>query len=51
MQGMFASFGRLFAAGEFDLKSNSSNSLNERYPDVKPRTVKELVQEAWGQEK
>jgi hypothetical protein len=51
MQGMFASFGRLFAAGEFDLKSNSSNSLNERYPDIKPRTVKELVQEAWGQEK
>lgn len=49
MQGMFSSFGLLFAGGDFDLKVNSSTSLNERYPDIKPRTVKELAQEAWGQ--
>jgi len=49
MQGMFSAFGLLFASGDFDLKSESSNSLNVRYPDIKPKTVRELVQEAWGQ--
>jgi hypothetical protein len=49
MQGLFSSFGILFANGDFDLKPDSSNSLNERYPDIRPRTVRELVQEAWGQ--
>jgi hypothetical protein len=48
MQGMFASFGLLFAYGNFDFKVDSTNSLNERFPNIKPRTVKELVQEAWG---
>jgi hypothetical protein len=49
MQGLFSSFGILFANGDFDLKSDSSNSLNERYPGISPKPVRELVQEAWGQ--
>ena len=49
MQGMFSSFGQLFAKGDFDLKPESASSLNERYPDIKSKTVRELVQEAWGQ--
>lgn len=49
LQGMLASFGILFATGEFDLKTDSTNSLNQRYPDIKARTVKELLQEAYGQ--
>lgn len=48
MQEMLSSFGLAFACGEFDLKVDSGNSLNERFPDIKPRTVKELIQEAWG---
>ena len=48
LQGMLSSFGLAFAYGEFDLKVDSGNSLNERFPEIKPRTVKELVQEAWG---
>jgi hypothetical protein len=49
MQGLFSAFGLLFASGDFDLKPDSSNSINERYPDIKPKTVRELVQEAWTQ--
>jgi len=49
LQGLSSSFGQLFAAGDFDLKSDSSNSLNARYSDIKPTSVKQLVQEAWGQ--
>jgi hypothetical protein len=49
MQGLFSAFGLLFARGDFELKPDSSNSLNERYPDIKPKTVRELVQEAWTQ--
>jgi hypothetical protein len=49
MQGLFASFGLLFAKGDLDLKPEPANSLNERYPGIKPKTVRELVREAWGQ--
>jgi hypothetical protein len=49
MQGLFSSFGLLFARGDFDLKTDPANSLNIRYPGIKPKTVRELVQEAWGQ--
>jgi len=49
MQGLFSSFGLLFARGDFDLRSDPVKSLNERYPGIRPKTVRELVQEAWGQ--
>ena len=49
MQGLFSSFGLLFARGDFDLRSDPAKSLTERYPGIRPKTVRELVQEAWGQ--
>lgn len=46
VQGMLASFGILFEQGFFDVKPEKS--LNERFPEIKARGVRELVQEAWG---
>ncbi|USP72737.1 NAD(P)-binding protein [Curvularia clavata] len=43
--GIMASFGVLFAEGDFDFKS--APLLNDIYPDIKPRTVKELLNQAW----
>ncbi|KAH6612514.1 hypothetical protein C7974DRAFT_476374 [Boeremia exigua] len=45
LQGMCAVFGILFEQGFFDF--NPANSLNNQFPDIKPRSVKDLVNEAW----
>jgi hypothetical protein len=45
LQGLFAAFGIMFEEGLFDLRP--SHSLNDEFPDIKPRTVMELVLEAW----
>ncbi|KAI5923674.1 hypothetical protein F4810DRAFT_710417 [Camillea tinctor] len=44
-QGLFAAFGRMFEEGVFDLKH--PNTLNDQFPDIKTRTIRELVFEAW----
>lgn len=44
LQGLFANFGRMFDAGEFDLKP--SHTLNEEFPEIKARTVRQLIFEA-----
>ncbi|KAF2649202.1 NAD(P)-binding protein [Lophiostoma macrostomum CBS 122681] len=46
LQGMCATFGILFEEGVFDFKPEKS--LNDQFPDIKTRKVKDLVQEAWG---
>lgn len=48
LQGMFASFGRMFEEGVFDLRP--SHALNDDFPEIKPRKVRQLVFEAWNQE-
>jgi hypothetical protein len=45
LQGLFAAFGIMFEEGSFDLCP--SHSLNDEFPDIKPRTVRELIFEAW----
>lgn len=45
LQGIFAAFGRMFVEGAFDLKPAST--LNSAYPEIKPRSVKQLVNEGW----
>ncbi|KAJ4306156.1 hypothetical protein N0V88_000952 [Collariella sp. IMI 366227] len=45
LQGFFAAFGIMFEEGVFDL--HPLVSLNDAFPDLKPRTVEELVLEAW----
>lgn len=45
LQGFFAAFGIMFEQGEFDLRP--SHSLNDDFPEIKPKTVRELVLEAW----
>jgi uncharacterized protein YbjT (DUF2867 family) len=45
LQGFFAAFGIGSEEGEFDLRP--AHSLNDDFPDIKPRTVKELLSEAW----
>lgn len=46
LQRMFAAFGIMFETGVFDFKP--SHTLNEEFPDIKPKTVKELISEAYG---
>ncbi|KAM0190118.1 hypothetical protein ACHAPI_009630 [Fusarium lateritium] len=47
LQGFFAAFGRMFAEGVFDLKTE--RTLNQMFPEVQPRNIKDLLFEAWGQ--
>lgn len=45
LQGLFAAFGRMFAEGAFDLKPK--HTLNEAFPEIQARKVKDLISEAW----
>ncbi|KAG7291222.1 hypothetical protein NEMBOFW57_001234 [Staphylotrichum longicolle] len=45
LQGFFAGFGIMFEQGEFDLRP--THSLNDDFPEIKPRTIRELVFEAY----
>ncbi|KAM0345691.1 hypothetical protein ACHAPU_006346 [Fusarium lateritium] len=47
LQGFLAAFGRMFAEGVFNLQSE--RTLNQVFPEVKPRNIKDLLFEAWGQ--
>ncbi|KAF5642292.1 transcriptional activator Mut3p [Fusarium tjaetaba] len=47
LQGLFAAFGRMFIEGAFDLKPE--RTLNESFPEIKARKIKDLLFEAWGQ--
>lgn len=42
---LMSNIGVMFAQGMFDLKP--VYSLNEAFPGIKPKTVKELLEEAW----
>lgn len=48
MQPMLAAFGRMYDEGVFDFKPEKT--LNDRFPEIKARSMKELVQAAWGKE-
>ena len=45
LQGFFAAFGIFFEQGLFDLKP--ARTLNEEFPEIKARTVKEIIDAAW----
>ncbi|KAI7767007.1 hypothetical protein LZL87_013345 [Fusarium oxysporum] len=47
LQGFFTAFGRMFVEGAFDLKPE--RTLNQVFPEVKARKIKDLLFEAWGQ--
>ncbi|KAF2846619.1 NAD(P)-binding protein [Plenodomus tracheiphilus IPT5] len=46
LQNMCAVFGIWFDTGIFDFKTEGS--LNEKYPEIKTKSVKAIVEEAWG---
>jgi hypothetical protein len=45
LQGFFASFSILFEEGFLNLQPEKS--LNDQFPEIKTRKVKDLVIEAW----
>ncbi|WQF84055.1 Putative NmrA-like domain, NAD(P)-binding domain superfamily [Colletotrichum destructivum] len=45
LQSLFASFERLFEEGHFDMKPETS--LNDVFPDIKTKTVRDGLLEAW----
>lgn len=47
LQGIFAAYARLFLNGEYDLKVQPGESLNELFPSVKARTIEQLFSEAY----
>jgi len=46
LQGLLASFGVMIEKGLFNFKTE--RTVNEQFPEVKARTVRELVFAAWG---
>jgi hypothetical protein len=40
---MLAWFIVMFTVGSFDLKLEPASSLNVQFPDIKPRSIKQLV--------
>ncbi|KAF3919596.1 hypothetical protein ABW20_dc0103516 [Dactylellina cionopaga] len=46
LQGFLAAIGRMFETGVFDLKSD--HPINHEFPDIKTRTMRELLTEAWA---
>ncbi|KIL88198.1 hypothetical protein FAVG1_08276 [Fusarium avenaceum] len=45
LQGVLATLGLMVAKGLFNLEPEWT--LNQEFPDIKPRTIKQLVNEAW----
>lgn len=45
LQGFMAAFGLMFEQGAFNFKFEGS--LNDQFPEIKTRKVKDLVNEAW----
>lgn len=45
LQGLLATFGLLFESGAFDLEAND-HSIVQKFPEVKPRTMRNLLEEA-----
>lgn len=48
LMGMLAAFGVMFDNGTFNLHPSAAQSLNQQFPTIKPKSVKELVHQAWG---
>jgi len=48
VQGLTSVFGLWLEQGEFDLKPEKF--LNETFPDIKPMTMKEMLDKAWAAE-
>ncbi|KAH6695591.1 hypothetical protein F5X68DRAFT_127656 [Plectosphaerella plurivora] len=47
LQGLFAAFGTFIENGVFDFKV--AHTLNQEFPEIKARTVKEVLDAAWKQ--
>jgi hypothetical protein len=47
MRTMLSIYGLIFTKGGFDL--NPSRTLNDIFPAIRAKKVRELVEEAWGQ--
>lgn len=45
LQGLFAAFGIMFETGAFNFKPE--HTINQDFPEIKPKSIKELVSEAW----
>jgi hypothetical protein len=45
VQGIIAAFGLWFAEGAFDFKPEKS--LNDVFPEIKTKKVKQVLEEAW----
>lgn len=46
LEGILSLYGLLFEAGVFDLKPE--HTIRQDFPDIKVKTLKELITEAWG---
>ncbi|GLA26495.1 hypothetical protein AnigIFM63326_003655 [Aspergillus niger] len=45
LQAILSAFGRWTIAGDFDMPEEGS--LNQRFPEIKPRSVRDVLEEGW----
>ncbi|KAH8588086.1 hypothetical protein B0O99DRAFT_583577 [Bisporella sp. PMI_857] len=48
LQGLFALFGYWFENGDFDYPVTQGTYLNEKFPEIVPISVEQIVTEAWA---
>jgi len=48
LQGMFALFGYWFESGDFDYPVTQGTYLNEKFPEIVPTSVDQIITEAWA---
>jgi hypothetical protein len=46
LQAVLSAFGRWTIAGDFNMPEEGS--LNQRFPEIKPRSIRDVLQEGWG---
>jgi hypothetical protein len=45
LQAILSAFGRWTIAGDFNMPEEGS--LNQRFPEIKPRSVRDVLEEGW----
>ncbi|KAG4440174.1 hypothetical protein IFR05_004319 [Cadophora sp. M221] len=48
LQGMLALFGTWFESGEFDFATSGGVYLNEKFPEIKPTSIEQVIGQGWA---
>ncbi|KAH9211997.1 hypothetical protein DL95DRAFT_525412 [Leptodontidium sp. 2 PMI_412] len=48
LQGILALFGLWFDSGDFNFEVSGKESLNERFPEIQPISISQIINEGWA---